>query len=153
MVELAKNVSAVLGCITACIGFIALICKPLRKIVVDFIRSKAGKSDTDKQLTEIRNMLQKHMEDDVLLKQKIQDALAITTDFTERQCRNIIKNIYYRYKGDRTLPLYEKKTLLDIEELYVKRMHKNHWGQTLLNEMKTWGTDCSDDEIEAMEEE
>lgn len=142
MVELAKNISAVVGCCTACIGFVALICKPLRKGVVDFVRAKAGSSETDQKLATITGMLE-----------DIQDALDITTDFTERQCRNIIKNIYYHYKDSRTLPLYEKKTLLDIEELYINRMHKNHWGQTLLTEMKSWGTDCTDDEIEALEEE
>ena len=142
MVQLAKDISAVVGCCTACIGFVALVCRPLRKAVVDFIRSKAGKSETDKQLATIQGMLV-----------DIQDTLGITIDFTERQCRNIIKNIYYHYKDTRTLPLYEKKTLLDIEELYINRMHKNHWGQTLLSEMKTWGTDCSDDEIETLEED
>lgn len=77
----------------------------------------------------------------------------ITFDFAEKQCRNLIKNIFYKYKEARTLPLYEKKTLLYIEDLYINRMHKNHWGQTLLNEMKTWKVDYSGEDMDTLEDE
>lgn len=147
--ELVKNVAAIVGCISACIGLITLICKPLRKRLVGFVQRHAGSSE----ISEIKTMLQQKIDDDKVRDDEIKEALAITTEFTEKQCRNIIKNIFYHYKENKTLPLYERKTLMDIEELYIDRMHKNHWGQTLINEMKKWDTDCSGDDFEAGEEE
>ena len=151
--DFVKNIATVVGCILTCASLFTLICKPIRKSFVKFVQSHAGLSETDRELAEIKSMLQQKIDDDKTRDKEIKDALAITMEFTEKQCRNIIKNIFYHYKDEKTLPLYEKKTLLDIEELYIDRMHKNHWGQTLINEMKTWATDCSGDEMSVLEEE
>lgn len=147
--ELVKDIAAVVGCVSAVAGLITAICKPLRKRLVNFIKRQAGSSE----ITEIKTMLEQKIAEDKERDSEIKEALAITTEFTEKQCRNIIKNIFYHYKDTKTLPLYERKTLMDIEELYIDRMHKNHWGQTLINEMKKWNTDCSGDDFEAGEEE
>ena len=32
---------------------------------------------------------------------------------------------------------------MDIEDLYINKLHKNHWGKTLLEEMATWDVDPS----------
>ena len=152
MIEGVKNVAAVVGCVLSCTSLLALIIKPVRKGVIDFIRNKAGRTETETQLSEILEMLQKHIEEDKLFRDKMECAMEITTDFTERQCRNIIKNIFYKYKDEKVLPLYEKKTLKDMEELYIKRMRKNHWGQLLIDEMNTWQVDCSSDEMDEIED-
>lgn len=152
MIEGVKDVAAVVGLILSSSSLLALIIKPVRTAIINFIRNKAGKTETEQQLSEIREMLQKHIEDDQRFRDKMEVAMEITTDFTERQCRNIIKNIFYKYKDGKVLPLYEKKTLKDMEDLYIRRMHKNHWGQLLIDEMNSWEVDCSSDDIEEIED-
>lgn len=153
MIETAKNIAAVIGCILSGITLLGVVVKPLRVDFVNYIKTQSGKSETDKQLTEIHKMLQNHISDDKIFKQCMEESMSITLDFTEKQCRNLIKEKFYKYRDSRTLPLYEKKTLLDIEDLYIKRLHKNHWGQTLINEMKKWSIDYSGEDMDALEEE
>lgn len=153
MIETAKNIAAVVGCVLSAITLSGIIFKPIRKQIVNYIKTQSGKSELEQKLENIQEMLQQHIDDDKVFKQRMDDSMAITLDFTEKQCRNLIKEKFYKYRDTRTLPLYEKKTLLDIEDLYIKRMHKNHWGQTLINEMKKWNIDYSGEDMDALEED
>ncbi|MDR3150003.1 MAG: hypothetical protein LBT88_08370 [Oscillospiraceae bacterium] len=63
----------------------------------------------------------------------------ITTEFIKAQCRDIVKNIFYRYNDTKILPLYEKKTLMNISELYVGKLGGNSYAGLLLDEMDAWG--------------
>lgn len=151
MIEIVKNIATVVGCVISSITLISIIFKPLRTAITSFVKDKAGKPETDRQLAEIHNMLQHHIEDDKAFKNRMEESMAITFDFTEKQCRKEIKNIYYKYRDTKKLPIWEKKSLMDIEDLYINRMQKNHWGQTLINEMKKWDIDCSGEEIDILE--
>ncbi|MPM04291.1 hypothetical protein SDC9_50567 [bioreactor metagenome] len=153
MIETVKNIAAIIGCILSVLTLLGIIAKPLRVSLIGYIKSQAGKSETDRQLIEIHTMLQHHIDDDKVFKQRMEDSMSITLDFTEKQCRNLIKDKFYKYRSERKLPLYEKKTLLDIEDLYINRMHKNHWCQTLINEMNAWPIDYSGEDMDALEEE
>jgi hypothetical protein len=41
------------------------------------------------------------------------------------------------------LPLYEKKTLIMIEDLYINRLKGNSFAELLLDEMRDWEIDYS----------
>lgn len=153
MVEIIKNIAAVIGCILSGIALATAIIRPMRQSLVNWVVNKSGKSEIDERLSEIHRMLQDHIDDDRIFKQRMEESMAISLDFTEKQCRNLIKEKFYKYRDSRTLPLYEKKTLLDIEDLYITRLHKNHWGQTLINEMKKWPVDYTGEDMDALEEE
>ena len=153
MVELAKNISAVIGCFTGCVGFLSILCKPLRKWFVSFIQRSSNQNEVEHSLNEIKEMMAAQAQENRAFQQRIEESMDITIDFTEKQCRNIIKNIFYKYKDAKVLPLHEKKTLLDLEDLYINRMHKNHWGKTLLNEMSTWEVDTASSDMQDFDEE
>lgn len=73
----------------------------------------------------------------------IEDSMEIDTEFVRTQCRAIVKNMFYKYCKEQKLPLYEYKTLLKIEELYVIKCHGNSFAQELITRMKSWEIDYS----------
>lgn len=38
------------------------------------------------------------------------------------------------------------------QEMYIDRLHKNHWGKTLIDEMNTWRVDATATEIEGFDD-
>lgn len=141
--EMVKNVAAIVGCITASLGLLTTICKPIRKRMVDFIRKTSHQDETTRQYEEIRALIEDSNKRTQDFMESVNEKLDISMDFTEKRCRSDLKNIFYKYRDMRVLPLYEKKTLMDLEELYIDRLHKNHWGKALIEEMKTWDVDSS----------
>ncbi len=147
-IETFKNIAAVVGCLTAVIGFAIMIVKPIRRRLIAFIESNSNRSEMEKQLNEIRMMIAANERDAKEFRKEMTESLDITLDGTIRSLRKDIKNIYYKYKDKRVLPLYERKAVLDIQELYVSRLHQNHWGESLIAEMLKWGTDPHDTDLE-----
>ena len=147
-IETFKNIAAVVGCLTAVIGFAIMIVKPIRRRLIAFIESNSNRSEMEKQLNEIRMMIAANERDAKEFRKEMTESLDITLDGTIRSLRKDIKNIYYKYKDKRVLPLYERKAVLDIQELYVSRLHQNHWGEALIAEMLKWGTDPHDTDLE-----
>lgn len=141
--EIVKNIATVIGCITGCIGLLTVLCRPLRKFLIEWVQRTSGKSKVESQLNEIKKILEQQAEDQLAFQAKVEASLNIALEFTEKQCRSDIKEIFYTYRDVKRLPLYEKKALMDIEELYIKKLNKNHWGKTLLEEMATWDVDPS----------
>lgn len=141
--EIVKNIATVIGCITGCIGLLTVLCRPLRKFLIEWVQRTSGKSKVESQLNEIKKILEQQAEDQKAFQDKVEASINITLEFTEKQCRSDIKEIFYAYRDSKKLPLYEKKSLMDIEDLYINKLHKNHWGKTLLEEMATWDVDPS----------
>jgi len=142
--EVVKDIAAILGVILSAASILALVSKTARASIAKVFR-KYGDADkveanTD-MIAEIKSLLEKHIEEDKGFKESIVENNEINLEFTRTQCRNIIKNIFYRYNDTRVLPLYEKKTLMSIEELYVKRLHGNSFASLLLDEMREWDVD------------
>lgn len=71
----------------------------------------------------------------------VEKLMDIDTEFVRTQCRNIVKNMFYKYCEEEKLPLYEFKTLIKIEELYVGKCKGNSFAQELITRMKTWEID------------
>ena len=142
--EVVKDIAAVLGVILSAASILALVSKTARASIAKVFR-KYGEADkveanTD-MIAEIKTLLEKHIEEDKGFKESIVENNEINLEFTRTQCRNIIKNIFYRYNDTKVLPLYEKKTLMSIEELYVKRLQGNSFASLLLDEMREWDVD------------
>lgn len=150
--ELVKNIATVVGCITACFSLLTLVCKPIRKKLIDFIKRSSNQSEVETQLNEIKSLLEEQAVENKEFRAKMEESMEITLEFTEKQCRNIIKDIFEKHKASKVLPLADKKTLMDIEELYIRKMHKNHWGKTLLDEMSTWEVDSTAFDIQNIED-
>lgn len=140
-IDTFKNIATVIGCITAIVGLVTLISKSVRTKLTSFIVESSDKSGVESQLKKITNMIETNEQADAAFRNRIEKSLSITLDATVRSLRLEIKDIYTKYKDTKILPIYEKKAILDIQELYIDKLHQNHWGKTLLDEMMTWEVD------------
>lgn len=140
-IDTFKNIATVIGCITAIVGLVTLISKSVRAKLTSFIVESSDKSGVESQLKKITDMIEQNEKADAAFRNRIEKSLSITLDATVRSLRLEIKDIYTKYKDTKILPIYEKKAILDIQELYIDKLHQNHWGKTLLDEMMTWEVD------------
>lgn len=149
--EVVKNIAAIIGVILSAASLLALLSKTVRGGIARIFQ-KYGKSDeVSNSIAEIKSLLERHIEDEAEFKEGVMLMNEINIEFTKTQCRNIIKTIFYKYKDIKVLPLYEKKTLMNVEDLYIKRLNGNSFAALLLEEMSHWTIDyesSSDSEAE-----
>lgn len=151
MIEIVKNVAAVLGVILSGASVITLFSKTAREWVSGIIRKYGGQSDLEIKVDNLTSMLEKHIEEDQEFKTHMKDMNEITLEFTKNQCRNNIKNTFYQYRDTKVLPLYEKKNLMCIEELYIGKLKCNTFAKLLLEEMDGWSVDY--DQVDGKEQD
>ena len=139
--EVVKNIAAIIGVILSAASLLTLLSKSVRNAIVNMFK-KYGKSDeVSDSIAQIKSMLERHIEDEKEFNGNVIEMNKINIEFTMTQCRNIIKTIFYKYNDTNVLPLYEKKTLMNVENLYVNRMHGNSFAVLLLEEMSKWEVD------------
>lgn len=139
--EVVKNVAAILGAILSAASVITLVSKTVRLSIANFFR-KYGKTDVvSDDIAEIKKLLERHMDEDKEFKKAVSATNDIMAEFMRTQCRTIIKNIFYKYDDTKVLPLYEKKTLMSVEDLYVNKLHGNSFAMLMLDEMSHWTID------------
>lgn len=143
-IEFIKDIAAVLGCVLSAAGVITLFSKKAR----EFVKKTVHVDESSANVQEIKDMLNKHIADDGIFKQEIRQANEIALEYTKNDCRNTIKDIFYKYKDEKILPLYEKKTLMNIEELYINKLHCNSFAKYLLEEMREWEIDYENSHAE-----
>ncbi len=135
--ETVKNIAAILGAILSLSAVITLCCKPIKV----YLASALAKYKKEQQEQIDEQTLKETLARLELKLDVIKSANDITVDFTREQIRGIIKDMFYTYYDDKTLPLYEHKWLLKLEDLYVNRLHSNSFIKELIEEMKKWPVD------------
>lgn len=139
--EVVKNIAAILGAILSAASVITLVSKTVRRSIANFFK-KYGKTDVvSEDIAEIKKLLERHMDEDKEFKKDVSATNDIMAEFMRTQCRTIIKNIFYKYDDAKVLPLYEKKTLMSVEDLYVNKLHGNSFAMLMLDEMSHWTID------------
>ena len=139
--EVVKNIAAVIGVILSAASLIARLSKTFRSAISKLFK-KYGKSDeVSESIAQIKLMLERHIQDEAEFKEGVMQMNEINIEFTKTQCRNIIKTIFYKYNDTKVLPLYEKKTLMNVEDLYINKLHGNSFAALLLEEMSHWTID------------
>jgi hypothetical protein len=141
MMQLVKDVTSVLGLITAGASVAALISKRLRSWVSGLVVRYSGAEEKENTIAEVKAMLERHIEEEKTFKDQVTECDNMMTEFVITQCRAMIKDKFYQYEHGRVLPLYEKKTLMNIKDLYIDRLHCNSFASLLLDEMDTWEVD------------
>lgn len=141
--EFLKDVSSVLGVILSAASVAALVSKNVRAALARLVGHYGRVSETTESINELKQMFEKHLAEDKAFKEQAQEMNDILVAFVTTQCRDTIKNTFYKYNDTKTLPLYEKKTLMNISELYIGKLHKNSYASMLLREMEKWEVDCS----------
>ena len=68
----------------------------------------------------------------------------VIEDFNAGICRNVIKDIYYKYNKTQKIPLYERKMADSLYKIYSEQFHQNSYGQLLYQEICKWEIDTTD---------
>ena len=128
--ETIKNVAAILGAILSLSAVITLFCKPIKAYIAKILDKHISEQDDKIKQNTLKATLK-----------RIENKLDATVAYTTEACRGEIKNMFYRYMDSKTLPYYEKMHMLQIEDIYVNKLQKNHYTKGLIEEMKTWSVD------------
>ena len=142
--EVVKNIAAVIGVILSAASLVALLSKTIRSSLAKLFKKYGKEDEVSQSIAELKSMLEQHIEDEKEAKECCRQANEISIEFTKTQCRNIIKTIFYKYCDKKVLPLYEKKTLLSVEDLYVNKLKGNSFAALLIEEMSHWDIDYDD---------
>lgn len=128
--ETVKNIAAILGAILSLSAVITLCCKPIKLCIAKALKKYQSEQDDKIKQNTIKATLK-----------RIENKLDATVAYTTEACRGEIKNMFYKYIENKTLPYYEKMHMLQIEDIYVNKLQKNHYTKGLIEEMKTWSVD------------
>ena len=128
--ETVKNIAAILGAILSLSAVITLCCKPIKLYIANALKKYQSEQDDKLKQNTLKATLK-----------RIENKLDATVAYTTEACRGEIKNMFYRYMENKTLPYYEKMHMLQIEDIYVNKLQKNHYTKGLIEEMKTWSVD------------
>lgn len=128
--ETVKNIAAILGAILSLAAVITLCCKPIKLYVAKALKKYQSEQDDKIKQSTLKATLK-----------RIENKLDATVAYTTEACRGEIKNMFYKYIDNKTLPYYEKMHMLQIEDIYVNKLQKNHYTKGLIEEMKTWSVD------------
>ena len=128
--ETVKNIAAILGAILSLAAVITLCCKPIKLYIANALKKYQSEQDDKVKQNTLKATLK-----------RIENKLDATVAYTTEACRGEIKNMFYKYIDNKTLPYYEKMHMLQIEDIYVNKLQKNHYTKGLIEEMKTWSVD------------
>ena len=128
--ETVKNIAAILGAILSLSAVITLCCKPIKLCIAKALKKYQSEQDDKIKQNTIKATLK-----------RIESKLDATVAYTTEACSGEIKNMFYKYIDNKTLPYYEKMHMLQIEDIYVNKLQKNHYTKGLIEEMKTWSVD------------
>lgn len=128
--ETVKNIAAILGAILSLSAVITLCCKPIKLYIASALKKYQSEQDDKIKQNTLKATLK-----------RIENKLDATVVYTTEACRGEIKNMFYKYIDNKTLPYYEKMHMLQIEDIYVNKLQKNHYTKGLIEEMKTWSVD------------
>ena len=128
--ETIKNIAAILGAILSLSTVITLCCKPIKLYIANALKKYQSEQDDKIKQNTLKATLK-----------RIENKLDATVAYTTEACRGEIKNMFYKYIENKTLPYYEKMHMLQIEDIYVNKLQKNHYTKGLIEEMKTWSVD------------
>lgn len=140
--EIIKDIAAIMGLILSMTSVITLCTKGGRKLIYRWVKTNTQDlQDTNqkqnKDIEDIKATL-------IKLNDKIDSLSSESSDIKNvmmQQCRNIVKNIYYKYHEAKKIPLYERKTVDKTFEIYHDRLGGNSYIQLLYNEIKKWEID------------
>lgn len=128
--ETVKNIAAILGAILSLSAVITLCCKPIKLCIAKALKKYQSEQDDKIKQNTLKATLK-----------RIENKIDATVAYTTEACRGEIKNMFYKYIDNKTLPYYEKMHMLQIEDIYVNKLQKNHYTKGLIEEMKTWSVD------------
>lgn len=134
--ELLKNISTILSIIISVCAVLTLISKGFRNLITRLFKS------SNNDITKIKESVE-----------KISSVISVLEEHSKQQCRDTIKDIYYKYYEKKKIPLYERKTADKTYDLYVHKFNGNSYVELLYSEIIKWEIDTSYLDIEKDDDE
>ena len=153
---MVKNIGSVLGLFLSTVSVAGIITKFLSKRydrLFDEHLEEIRKNDKKQaeEITEIKDTLNNlatkvdSLETKVdSLEKRFEKRFDVVEDFNAEICRNVIKDIYYKYNKTQKIPLYERKMADSLYKIYSEQFHQNSYGQLLYQEICKWEIDTTD---------
>lgn len=140
MIEIIKNIAAVVGCITACITLLTLIIKPLRQKFVSAIADKAQKQTIEQKIDLICGKVDTVIADNKAqqkeikeIKEEIQNIKENVLDNEADRIRAELFDCGNRCRRGIRLHPEEFDHIKEIYRKYTNVLHQNHEGETEYN--------------------
>lgn len=133
--EIVKNIAAIVGCILSAITLITLCTKGGRNLINN-IFSKNTKDIKDENAAQT-----KALQEMAATLDKLSKRFDVIEEVSRQQCRNTIKTIYYKYRHEKKIPLYERKTVDRTYQIYSEQLDGNSYATLLMEEIKKWEID------------
>lgn len=96
------------------------------------------------EITEIKNTLNNLTTKVDSLEKRFEKRSDVVEDFNAEICRNVIKDIYYKYNKTQKIPLYERKMADSLYKFYSEQFHQNSYGRLLYQEICKWEIEPTD---------
>ena len=143
--DVVKDIGSLLGLflsIASVVGVVAKFQNKYYKRLFDEHSEEIRKNDEKQteEIAEIKNTLN-NLTTKVDGLEKRSD---VDEDFNAEICRNVIKDIYYKYNKTQKIPLYERKMADSLYKIYSEQFHQNSYGQLLYQEICKWEIDTTD---------
>jgi len=141
MLEIVKDTSVILGCAGLSITLICTISKTARSWISKLFAKTKSEEDQKAMIAGLCNKLDEYIKSNEEFKNKITEDMEAQKEFSIDQCRNVIKDIFYKYCDAKKIPLYEFKVATSTFSTYSERFHANHYIALLYDEMQKWDID------------
>lgn len=139
-IEVIKEIAAVVGCLSTCVAFLALIIKPLRRRIVNKFAEKAQKQSIEKKIDSMSTKVDTIIDDNKTQQDEIQE---IKTEIKHIK-ENVLDNEADRIRAElfdcgnrcrRGIRLHPEEFdhIKEIFRKYTEVLHQNHEGETEYN--------------------
>lgn len=143
--EVIRNIAAIVGCLVSIITLLSICSKTGRAFITGlFKRNTMTLHEENMQQTKDIKEIQETL-NQMMIK------FGGLEEVSMQQCRNTIKNVYYKYYKTKKVPLYERKTVDKTYRIYRDVFHGNSYAALLYNEICKWEVEPSENN-EIMEE-
>ena len=130
--EVIRNIAAVVGCLVSVITLLSICSKTGRAFITGLFKrnTKTLHEENEQQTKDIREI--QNTLNLMMIK------FSALEEVSMQQCRNTIKNIYYKYCTVKRIPLYERKTADKTYRIYTEVFHGNSYASLLYKEICKW---------------
>jgi len=140
VLEVIKNIAAVVGCLSTCVAFLTLIIKPLRQRIVNKFAEKAQKQAIETKIDSMSKKIDTVMDDNKTQQSEIKEIKREIKHIKE----NVLENEADRIRAElfdcgnrcrRGIRLHpeEFEHIKEIFRKYTDVLHQNHEGETEYN--------------------
>ena len=135
--ETVKDIAVIISLILSTITLITVFAKGGKTFIKNIFEKNT------QEIADVNCQQNKDIEEIKELIEKLSVDLDLVKDGVKQQLRNIIKNIYYRYRMEKRIPIYERKTVDVTYLLYREGFHSNSYISLLYQEICKWEIDDS----------